>query len=83
MEALNKLASKVGLGKKDKSAPDQQREEREGAFDATGVHDDAPASLRSSAWRALVGGAPAWPGVREFEAPAGAPPLPWTELATA
>ena len=83
MEALNKLASKVGLGKKDKSAPDQQREVAEGAFDATGVHDDAPAALRSSAWRALVEGAPAWPGIREFEAPAGSRSLPWHDLANA
>ena len=83
MEALNKLASKVGLGSKKSTPEQQQREEREGAFDATGVHDDAPAALRSSAWRALVEGAPAWPGVREFEAPAGSRSLPWNELANA
>ena len=77
MEALNKLASKVGLGAKKNTPEQQQREEREGAFDATGVHDEAPAALRSSAWRALVEGAPAWPGVREFEAPAGSRSLPW------
>ena len=83
MEALNKLASKITGGKKDKSAPEQERAEAEGAFDATGVHDDAPAALRSSAWRALVEGAPAWPGVREFEAPAGSRSLPWHDLANA
>ena len=41
MEALNKLANKVGLGKKDKSAPDQS-EKGEGAFDATGVPTTRP-----------------------------------------
>ena len=83
MEALNKLASKVGLGSKKSTPEQQQREEREGAFDATGVYDEAPAALRSSAWRALVEGAPAWPGVREFEAPAGSRSLPWHDLANA
>ena len=34
MEALNKLASKITGGKKDKSAPEQERAEAEGAFDA-------------------------------------------------
>ena len=85
MEALNKLASKVGLGaatpKQTEDA--QQQQLAEGAFDATGVYDHAPAALRSGAWRALVQGEPDWQGVREFEAPASTQPLPWADVASA